>query len=238
MDPTQVSIWVALSAGLLSFFSPCVLPMVPVYLLYMTGTAADRADETRRWRAMSHAAFFVAGFGLIFVLGGITVGYLGSIMPQVIRYLVNIGGFLLILFGLHMVGLVSIPVLSTERRLDIGVVRGQGYWRSFVVGVVFAAGWTPCIGPALAAIFSLAAMSRTVMSGALLLMAYSAGIAVPFLVVAALSDVSLPWVQRVGKHARLFGQIAGALLIVMGFLLVTGYYQALIFWLNAVAGGL
>ncbi len=243
MDPGQVSIWVALGAGVLSFFSPCVLPMVPVYLLYMTGaaTAASAGAPVRssfRWRALAHAAFFVVGFGLVFVVGGITVGFLGSIMPRVMGYLVNVGGLLLIVFGLHMTGLISVPFLNAERRMDLRAARGPAYGRSFVMGVVFAAGWTPCIGPALGGILSLAAASGTATAGAVLLTAYSAGIAVPFLAVAALSDAAGPWLRRFARYSLVASRAAGVLLVIMGLLLVTGSYQQIIFRLNALASSI
>ncbi len=237
MAPDRVSAWVALGAGLLSFFSPCVLPLVPAYLLYMTGMASDPGEGRARWGAVAHAAFFVVGFGLVFVLGGITVGLLGSLMPRAMGYLARVGGAFLILFGLHMTGLIAIPLVNMDRRLNLDLGRLPGYGRSFVMGLVFAAGWTPCIGPALGAILSLAAVSRTVASGAALLGVYSVGIAVPFLLVAALSDVAVPWLRKMGRHTRRIAQVAGGLLIVMGLLLVTGTYQDLIFRLNAALGG-
>ena len=232
METSPIGLGVALSAGLISFFTPCVLPMVPVYLLYLTG-ATDRTTGEGRWRTVAHAGFFVVGFGLIFVLGGIGAGFLGRVMPRVIGYVVNVGGLFLIVFGLQMAGLISLPFLNTEKRLSLGGRGGSGYWRSFLVGLVFAAGWTPCIGPVLAGIFSLAAVSGTVASGALLLAAYSAGIAVPFLAVAALSEVAVPFVGRLNRYTPIVSRVAGGLMIVMGFLLLTGYYQTLMFWLNA-----
>lgn len=236
MPTSPVSLWVALSAGLLSFFTPCVLPMVPVYLLYLSGTAAGGATGGAtggsRWRTVTHAAFFVVGFGLIFVLGGVGAGMLGRLMPRVIGYVVSVGGLLLIVLGLQMAGLISLPFLNVERRLEIRGGR-SGYWRSFLVGLVFAAGWTPCIGPVLASIFSLAAVSQTAASGALLLGAYSAGIAVPFLAVAALSEAALPLLGRLNRYTPIVSRVGGVFLILMGFLLVTGYYQELMFWLNA-----
>jgi len=245
MDPSPVSAWVALGAGLLSFFSPCVLPMAPVYVLYMTGSAAaSRAADGRvagsrvtiDWRALTHGAFFAAGFGLVFVLSGITVGLLGSVMPQAMRHLVRVGGVLLILLGLHMTGWITLPFLNQERRLDVTVGRHPGYWRSFVIGVIFAAGWTPCIGPALASILALAAASGTVATGARLLAVYSLGLAMPFLAVSALSDVAGAWLSRLGHATVVISRIAGVLLLVMGLLLVTGTYQQLSFRLNALAG--
>lgn len=235
-DPTPVSLWVALGAGLLSFFSPCVLPMVPVYLLYMTGTAAGASGTGRRPGSLAHAVLFVVGFGLIFTLGGVTAGYLGSVMPRAMGYVVRVGGVLLILSGLHAMGLVSIPFLSMERRLDLGVARGPAHWRSFVVGLVFAAGWTPCVGPVLTSIFSLAAVSQTAATGAALLAAYSAGLGVPFLVVAALSEVAAPALRRLGRHGGALSVASGAFLLVMGFLLLTGHWQALTLWLNSLSG--
>jgi len=232
-NPTPVSLWVALGAGVLSFFTPCVLPMVPVYVLYIT-EAALGGSQSSTWRnGLRQALFFSAGFGVVFVLGGVTAGLLGSVMPRVIGYVIQVGGALLIIFGLHMMGVLSIPLLNMGRRPNLDASRGPRYWRSLIVGVTFAAGWTPCVGPALASILSLAAYSRTASTGALLLAVYSLGLAVPFVAVATLSGVAVPLVRRLARHAQIISVVGGVFLVIMGLLLVSGYWQALSFWLNS-----
>jgi len=235
MAPEQVGCAAAFVAGLLSFFSPCVLPLVPVYLGYMTGTAVGSGDDAQRIRTLAHALFFTMGFGAVFVALGAAAGALGSILYPIMPYVVRIGGLILIVFGLHLMGAISIPFLHMNRRLDIQTGKRGSYGSSLLVGVVFAAGWTPCVGPVLSAILLLAADSQTVSMGALLLAVYALGLGVPFLIVAGLVDLATPVLRGLNRHLRIVSILGGALLIVMGFLLVTGLFQALVFSLNALA---
>ncbi len=229
-----VDIWVSLGAGFLSFFTPCVLPMVPAYILYMTGTAAGRREDVSRWYTILHAVFFAIGFGLIFVLLGAAAGLLGSLVSQILPYIIRIGGVLLILFGLQMTGLIGIPLLFMEKHLDPTLGDRPSYGRSFLVGIIFAAGWTPCYGPILANILLLAADTQTVLRGAFLLAIYSTGVGLPFILVAAFSELALPLLKKIGKHIRVISIIGGVLLIIMGILFVTNRYTAVTFWLNAL----
>lgn len=237
MDAEYVTIPTAFIAGLLSFFSPCVLPLVPIYLGYMTGTSVSALSDAQRFKTLIHALFFTLGFGLIFVLLGAGMGLLGSVLAPLMPYLIKVGGVLLILFGLHMTGLLSIPLLNMEKRLELGTPHRKNYWTSLLVGVVFAAGWTPCIGPALSAILLLAADSRTLATGAMLLAIYALGLGLPFLVVAGLVDVATPALKRLNRHLRLVSIVGGALLIMMGFLLLTGLFETLVFWLASQTFG-
>lgn len=231
MDSQNVGLAAALIAGLISFFSPCVLPLVPVYLGYMSGQVTANQAGTR-FRTVAHALFFVLGFGLVFVLLGAAAGLLGAAIDPIIPHVVKVGGLILIVFGLHLMGLISIPFLNMEKRLDVRTGR-KNYWSSFLVGVVFAAGWTPCIGPVLTAILLLAADSQTAGAGAVLLTAYALGLGVPFVVVASLIDAVGPILRRSGRVMRVASIVGGVLLVVMGFLLITGLFQTFIFWLNA-----
>lgn len=224
----------AVLAGLLSFFSPCVLPLVPVYLGYMTGTVASDTRPSHRLTTLVHAVFFVLGFALVFALMGATAGFLGRIIGPVMPYLVKIGGLILIVLGLHLSGLISIPLLNVDKRLDIGAGRAKGYGTSFIVGLVFAAGWTPCIGPVLAAILLLAADSGTVGTGAVLLAAYALGLGLPFLAVAGMVDAATPLLRRASRYLRLASIVGGGLLILMGFLLLTGWFDAVMFWVSSL----
>ncbi len=234
MDPQNVTLTAALIAGLLSFFSPCVLPLVPIYLGYMSGTAVSSLDEAHRLRTLSHALFFVLGFGLLFVVLGAAAGLLGSIIYPLMPYLVKVGGVILIILGLHMAGLITIPFLNMEKRLELGIQPKKNYWTSFLIGIIFAAGWTPCVGPVLTAILMLAANSQTATAGAGLLAVYALGLGLPFLAVAGLVDVAVPALRRLGRYLRIVSATGGALLIGMGFLLLTGMFEQLVFWLNAL----
>jgi cytochrome c-type biogenesis protein len=234
MDPQNITLAAALLAGLISFFSPCVLPLVPIYLGYMTGTAASGLDRSKRAVTLWHALFFVLGFGLLFVLLGAAAGLLGGLLYRILPYLVKIGGLILIIFGLHMTGLITLPFLAMEKRLEMQTGRTKNYWTSFLVGIIFAAGWTPCVGPVLSGILILAADSATVTRGAALLAVYALGLGVPFLLVAALVDVAVPALRKLNRYLRWISIIGGALLIVMGFLLLTGLFEQIVFWFNSL----
>jgi len=230
----NVTLPAALLAGLISFFSPCVLPLVPIYLGYMTGTAVSGLDSSKRLTTLIHAAFFVLGFGLLFVALGATAGLLGSLIYPVLPYVIKVGGLILIIFGLQMTGLIKMPFLAMEKRLEMQRSGRKNYWASFLVGVIFAAGWTPCVGPVLSGILMLAADSQTVSRGATLLAFYTLGLGLPFLVVAALVDVAVPALRKMSKFLRSVSILGGVLLILMGFLLLTGLFTRVIAWFNAL----
>jgi len=206
---------IAFGAGILSFVSPCVLPLVPAYLVNLAGeSGADRR------RTVAHAAAFVVGFSAVFTLLWIGIALLGSFGTLFIDWLQRIAGFVLIVLGMHMLGLITIPLLerATDLRLEGGA---SGYRRSLLIGVAFGAGWTPCIGPYLALILTIL-LNSDLASGAVLLLAYSLGLGVPFLLVAGgLGSVrrALEWVRL---HLRAVNAVGGMLVIVMGLLLLSG----------------
>ena len=191
-----------------------------------------------RASAVIHALLFVLGFGAVFVVLGAAAGLLGGLIYPAMPYVVKIGGLALIVFGLHMTGLVTIPFLNMERRLELGPGRRGSYWSSVVVGLVFAAGWTPCVGPVLSAILLLAADSQTAGRGALLLATYALGLGVPFLLVAALVDAAVPALRRAARVLRIGTVVGGGLLVLMGFLLLTGLYETLVFQFNSWVSGI
>jgi cytochrome c-type biogenesis protein len=224
MSANELSLGIALGAGLLSFFSPCVLPMVPIYLGYLAGDSIAGADEAPRRTPLIHAALFVLGFGLVFVLLGAAAGLLGQLLARHLSLLVNIGGLLLIVLGMHMAGLLRIPWLYTSKSLVSGRPRGVGPAASFLLGLVFAAGWTPCVGPVLGAILLLAADAQTAARGGLLLSVYALGLGLPFVAVAAAMGALLPVARRLNRYARWASLAGGILLILLGFAMVTGLY--------------
>jgi cytochrome c-type biogenesis protein len=207
---------VAFGAGILSFLSPCVLPLVPAYLVNLAGESALAGTERRR--TVAHAAAFVAGFSVVFTLLWVGIALLGTLGAAFVEWLQRIAGFILVVLGMHMVGLITIPFV--EQSMDLRVEgRTSGYRRSILIGVAFGAGWTPCIGPYLALILSIL-LSNDLASGALLLLAYSVGLGVPFLIVAAgLGQRPLAWVRT---HLRAVNAAGGTLVIVMGLLLLSG----------------
>ena len=209
---------IAFGAGILSFLSPCVLPLVPAYLVNLAGESALSGSDRRR--TLAHAAAFVVGFSAVFTLLWIGIALLGSLGATFVDWLQRIAGLGLVVLGMHMLGLITIPLLeqATDIRLDRGV---RGYRRSLLIGIAFGAGWTPCIGPYLALILTIL-LNADLASGAALLLAYSLGLGVPFLLVAAgLGRVrrGLDWVRA---HLRAVNAVGGTLVIVMGLLLLSG----------------
>jgi len=209
---------IAFGAGILSFVSPCVLPLVPAYLVNLAGeTALSGAD---RRRTIAHAAAFVLGFSAVFTLLWVGVALLGTLGADLVTWLQRIGGFILIVLGMHMLGLITIPFLERTAGLRLEGA-SSGYRRSLLIGVAFGAGWTPCIGPYLALILTIL-LNNDVASGAVLLLAYSLGLGVPFLLVAGgFGSVrrALDWVR---SHIRAVNAVGGTLVIVMGLLLLSG----------------
>jgi cytochrome c-type biogenesis protein len=226
MTSSSLTLPLAFLAGFLSFISPCVLPLVPVYLGYLTGSVVTEESSPPRGTTFSHALLFVAGFSLIFVLVfGAPVGLLGQMMVRLTPLLVKVGGGWLILFGLHTTGVVRIPILSAEGRLDWGAKRDPSYLRSLLMGMTFAAGWTPCVGPLLGAILTLALDAQSLVRALLFLTAYSAGLGLPFLAAALLLTVVVERLRRWNRYLRIVSLVSGVFLIVVGLLLVTDAFQ-------------
>ena len=227
----EISLLIAFAAGILSFLSPCVLPLVPAYLTHLAGNqvagnklADDRLD---RLRLFGHAVAFVLGFTLIFVALWVAVGAVGYFVQGYYDYLRIAGGVVLIVFGLHELGLFQIPALYRERRFYL-TNRGRASLPvSFLIGVVFAAGWTPCIGPVLAGIIGLATVRGTLIEGTVLLTAYSLGLGVPFLLTAVALDRATRVLRRLGRQARLVTVASGLLLIAVGVLMLTNMFVLL-----------
>jgi len=229
-EPAGLGLFVAFAAGLLSFLSPCVLPLVPSYVGFLTGMTLPELSDRRRVAAI-HALLFVVGFSLVFVLLGASATALGGTLKYYQTWITRIGGGLVILFGLFCLGLVRVGPLEQERRLQFQH-KPLGYLGSVLVGIAFGAGWTPCIGPVLGAILSLAATSDSVSRGMLLLGVYSAGLAVPFLLAAIAVESFLDWFQRFRRFLPWVMRVSGALLIFVGLLMVTGQFTRLAGWLQ------
>jgi cytochrome c-type biogenesis protein len=229
-EPVSLGLIVAFAAGLLSFLSPCVLPLVPSYIGFLTGMSLPEMAVRRRV-ALGHALLFVLGFSLVFMLLGATATALGRALNYYQQWLQRIGGALIILFGLVCLGVVKARFLSQERRLQVEQ-KPVGYLGSALVGMAFGAGWTPCIGPVLGAILGLAATSQDLTRGLLLLGVYSAGLAVPFLLAAVALEAFLDWFQRFRPYLPWVMRVSGALLVVVGILMVTGEFTRLAGWLQ------
>ena len=229
-EPATLGLFVAFAAGLLSFLSPCVLPLVPSYIGFLTGMSLPEMSGRRRV-AVAHALLFVLGFSLVFVLLGASATALGRALNYYQVWLQRVGGVLIIGFGLVCLGVIKVGFLSQERRVQVEQ-KPVGYLGSALVGMAFGAGWTPCIGPVLGAILGLAATSQDLARGVLLLAVYSAGLAVPFLVAAVALDSFLGWFQRFRRYLPWVMRVTGVLLIFVGGLMVTGEFTRLAGWLQ------
>ena len=220
-----MSVLIAIGAGLLSFFSPCVLPMVPIYIGYLSGAAVtpDGITAARR-EAVAHAAAFVLGFTLIFIAIWSALSVLTVIFTK--TDLARAAGAILIVFGIHFIGIVRIPFLYQEARVEVRN-RPLGYTTSLLTGMAFAAGWTPCIGPTLSGVIALAAQEATVWQGTGLLIAYAAGLGIPFLLTAFALGSATRWLKKFSPHLRKVEIASGVLLLLMGVLLLTDNFQRL-----------
>jgi cytochrome c-type biogenesis protein len=230
----SVSIPAALIAGLVSFLSPCVLPLVPPYLVYLTGATIEHVanDETasasRRAVTVS-ALFFVLGFSTVFVLLGASASLVGGLIRAWSGELAILAGVVIILMGLHFLGLTRIGLLMREGRLPIP--KPVGFWGAYAMGLAFAFGWTPCIGPILAAILSIAAAEATVAKGAGLLAVYSAGLGIPFLIAAFMVEQFSSLFARMKRHLATVERAMGILMIVTGIGFLTGALTNISVWL-------
>jgi cytochrome c-type biogenesis protein len=219
----KVTVGLALIAGLASFLSPCVLSLVPAYIGYLGGRAAGgESTAANRWVTFSHGLAFVLGFSTVFVLFNIVASALGGLLSDVRFWLEKIGGLVVIIFGLHMIGVFRIPFLEYDIRVHSQVDARWGYLSSFLMGIFFSAGWSPCVGPVLGAIVTLSLNGGSILNGALLGLVYSAGLAIPFL----LAALGIGWVtvilRKYNKVMRITEIIMGVLLVAIGVLLVLG----------------
>jgi cytochrome c-type biogenesis protein len=226
----DVSILIAFSAGFLSFVSPCVLPLVPSYITYITGASFnDLTDESTRkrlkWTTISHSILFILGFSTVFIAMGASASFLGRILSQYQMWVAKVGGVLIILLGIHFV-LQIFPFLQIERRIHFEK-KSLGYVGSFLVGIVFAAGWTPCIGPILSAILIYASTSQQFSTGVMLLAAYSLGLGVPFFLASLAFNLFLSAFDKVKRYLQVVIFISGFFLIAIGILILTDSFRAI-----------
>lgn len=226
------SMFVALVAGIVSFLSPCVLPIVPPYLAYMSGVSLNdmQTGAAARRKAIVAALFFVMGLSTVFLILGFSLSTLGAFFIENQVALAQVSGVVIIIFGLHFLGLFRIPFLDQEARIDAGD-RGGSAFGAYVLGLAFAFGWTPCMGPQLGAIASLAMQEASVGRGTLLLGLYAAGLGIPFLLAAVFISSAMGVMNRLKRHMRLIEQIMGALLVLVGIALLTGAFTWVSYWM-------
>lgn len=229
-----VSYLAAIGAGGLSFLSPCVLPLVPPYLCYMAGITAedlkDGSQKASRNRVVPSAALFVLGFSTVFVMLGAGASTVGQILRQNLSWLGVVAGFAVIVMGLNFLGVFRLPFLAREFRVR-SPDRPRSFVGAYLMGLAFAFGWTPCIGPVLGAILGLAGARDTVGEGAIMLAAYSLGLGIPFLAAAVFSGAFLRWAARFRRHLGKVEKVMGGFLVATGVLFLTGGMQTASFWL-------
>ncbi len=230
MEVQTMGLLVAFTAGVLSFLSPCVLPLIPSYATFITGMSLDEltSGERRRTRraVLLHGGLFVLGFTVVFLLLGASATFLGAMLRYYSLWVGRVGGVLLILFGLYLLGALRLPGAGREWRVHLAD-KPVGYLGTLLVGVAFGAGWTPCIGPVLGGILTLAATRGTVAEGMGLLGVYSLGLAVPFLLATLLLERFLVGFARFRRYLPWVSRASGALLIAVGVLLITGSFTVL-----------
>ncbi len=230
----DVTFLAALIAGLVSFLSPCVLPLVPPYLVFLAGASlerfADKEPEPRvRRETVLAAVLFVLGFGTVFVALGASASVIGSLIRAYSGPLAILAGVVIIVMGLHFLGLTQIALLHRQKRLD--VAKPVGLWGAYVIGLAFAFGWTPCIGPILAAILAVAASEQTVAKGASLLAVYSLGLGIPFIIAAFAIEPFAAFLARFKSYLHRVEQAMGALLVLTGIAFLTGSINQMSVWL-------
>jgi len=229
---SDITYWTAIGAGLLSFFSPCVLPLVPAYIANLAGASAIDSNEKRKiWPTLLHSIAFVLGFSVLFILMGASAGLIGSAITAYAETLRIVSGIVVIIFGIFLIAAYKIPWLNYEKRLHLQGARDPGYLRSMLIGSAFAVGWTPCIGPILGSILFIASYTQETTKGALLLAAYSLGMGIPFLLIGLAWSYIMPFWKGLNRHLALISIISGALLIIVGILILTGQLT----WLSRFA---
>lgn len=230
-NSSNISLIGAFIAGLLSFLSPCVLPLIPSYITYITGLSfsdlqAEHPSHKVRMQTVIHSLLFIAGFTTVFVLLGASASFIGGFLQEHMGLLRKIGGALIVIFGIHVSGIFDIGILLGEKRISINR-KPAGYAGSFIVGIAFAAGWTPCIGPILASILMVAATEDMVYRGIALLLIYSLGLGLPFFLASLAMHQFLVFFNRFKKYIRIFEIVTGIFLIIVGILIFTNYLTIL-----------
>jgi cytochrome c-type biogenesis protein len=222
----QVSLFAAFSAGLLSFISPCVLPLVPSYLSYITGLSVEnlaKAEERERFKStiIFNSLLFIAGFSTVFIAFGASASLIGQVLYEYQDLIRKVGGMLIIVFGLYLLGVLKLNFLMTERRLMHFESRPVGYVGSYLIGTAFAAGWTPCVGPVLGTILAYASTTESMSGGVMLLSAYSFGLGLPFFLTAFGMDTFLSYFKSLRTYLGGVSFVSGTLLILVGVMIFT-----------------
>jgi cytochrome c-type biogenesis protein len=229
---TFISIWLALFAGIISFLSPCIFPLVPAYLAQLTGTSiSDNQLNADRKIIITRSIGFIIGFTIIFLLLGASSTVFGQLFMKNRELLEKVGGIIIVVLGLQMYGIFSFKMLMSEKRLQSKPKKSTSFLGSIGFGFIFGAGWSPCIGLVLSSILILAAQSGSMASGMFLLLVYSIGLGIPFLIVALLFSKSLDKIKKINKYLPLIQKFSGGIMVILGILLYTGLFARISGWL-------
>lgn len=233
----NVSIIMALLAGLASFLSPCILPMIPSYLAFITGISLEELSQDQnlkkvRKSVITNSLFFILGFSILFIAMGASATFLGKFLSRNIRWLEIIGGSLVVILGLHFAGLFKIKFLDREKKIHLNK-KPLGLFGTVLVGMAFGAGWTPCVGPILGSILTMAAATQDIAKGIILLVSYSIGLGIPFLLAGLLIHKFFEYFKTIQKYFRVITLVGGILLVIIGILLITGYFTTISSFLGA-----
>jgi len=230
----NLNLFIAFIAGVFAFLSPCFLPLVPAYLIYITGLSFDEVKDVRL-KTVIHSLLFIFGFTVVFTFLGVTASLIGNILFQFRDIIRIIGGGLIIFLGLYLAGIIKLPFLDMEKRLTLSK-KPAGYLGTFFVGIVFALAWSPCVGPILGGILVYASQAETVGQGVLMLIAFSLGLGLPLFLVSLAVNFSLSLLKKIEKYLGVIHFISGLFLVIVGILLITNYLQTLSLWLIELTG--
>ena len=232
----NIPILVAFTAGIISFLSPCILPLIPSYMAFITGVSLEELSHEENLKSIRktvilNSLLFILGFSIIFIALGASATFVGRFLAQNIRWFEIIGGGVVILLGLHFAGIFKLKFLEREKRFHLEK-KPLGFLGTIVIGMAFGAGWTPCVGPILGAILTMAATTQNILKGVVLLSAFSIGLGLPFFISGLLIHKFFEYFKAIRKHFRVITAVGGILLIIVGLLLITGYFTSLSSYLS------
>lgn len=232
----NVSIFIALSAGFISFLSPCILPLIPSYMAFITGISLEELSHEKNLKRVRkiviiNSLLFILGFSIIFITLGASATFIGKFLSRNIRWFEIVGGCVVILLGLHFVGIFRLKFLNREKKIHLKD-KPLGFIGTVLVGMAFGAGWTPCVGPILGAILTMAATTQNIFKGMVLLAFYSVGLGLPFLISGLIIHKFFEYFKAVRKYFKVITAVGGILLIIVGVLLITGYFSSISSYLS------
>lgn len=232
----NVSIFIALSAGFISFLSPCILPLIPSYMAFITGISLEELSHEKNLKRVRkiviiNSLLFILGFSIIFIALGASATFIGKFLSRNIRWFEIVGGCVVILLGLHFIGIFRLKFLNREKKIHLKD-KPLGFIGTVLVGMAFGAGWTPCVGPILGAILTMAATTQNIFKGIVLLAFYSVGLGLPFLISGLIIHKFFEYFKAVRKYFKVITAVGGILLIILGILLITGYFSSISSYLS------